>query len=102
MDNLQIEILFCFYSRAFFFVLPTRHLSHFALPSLSVSTMNNLLEKAKSMGKVVADSGAKTMLKVNHISLLVDGFCSTNESNFVMGKMVPRCARPPHRKQNNY
>lgn len=27
--------------------------------------MNNLLEKAKSMGKVVADSGAKTMLKVS-------------------------------------
>ena len=43
--------------------------------------MNNLLEKAKSMGKVVADSGAKTMLKVSDISLLVDGFdfCSTNE-----------------------
>ena len=36
--------------------------------------MNNLLEKAKSMGKVVADSGAKTMLKVSAISLLVDGF----------------------------
>ena len=27
-------------------------------------TMNNLLEKAKSMSKVVVDSGAKTMLKV--------------------------------------
>ena len=41
--------------------------------------MNNLLEKAKSMGKVVADSGAKTMLKVSDISLLVYGleFCST-------------------------
>ena len=30
----------------------------------SFPTMNNLLEKAKSMSKVVVDSGAKTMLKV--------------------------------------
>ena len=30
----------------------------------SLPTMNNLLEKAKSMSKVVVDSGAKTMLKV--------------------------------------
>lgn len=75
---MKIEILLLFLlprnaSRAFFFSAP------FLVKS--VSTMNNLLEKAKSMGKVVADSGAKTMLKVSDISLLVDGleFCSTNE-----------------------
>ena len=64
----------------FFFFAPR---IFFSAPFLvkSVSTMNNLLEKAKSMGKVVADSGAKTMLKVSDIPLLVDGFdfCSTNE-----------------------
>ena len=32
--------------------------------------MNNLLEKAKSMSKVVVDSGSKTMLKVR-IGLVV-------------------------------
>jgi hypothetical protein len=60
--------------------------------------MNNLLEKAKSMSKVVVDSGAKTMLKVNTpaVVLLCDRM---NESIVVVAENTGWFggARPPER-----